>query len=218
MSIQLTTEETILRDKIVVLMEKIKKKFDQFSIGNEVHEFIEEAGTLSHQLHMSLKERNHEPRHHKYMVKNRELAVEHPDFYKHVHPIEDLLKFLDNEKANDDPVDQTIGCEFKFEIYTRRWEHNDIYTIKRTQDGWHVSFKMINGPCDKGGNPFLYRNFDQDSVSYPSGLEYWLESLWNQAESKGLSQVEVQQALDELAKWVVVTEKNAPSGGVWGDY
>jgi hypothetical protein len=40
------------------------------------------------------------------MIKNRQSQPDEPHFYMHYHPIEDLLKFLDDPHANDDPVEK----------------------------------------------------------------------------------------------------------------
>ncbi len=179
---------------------------------------IEDAGERSHQLHMLLKARGMEPRHHAYMIKNREMQPDAPDFYMHFHPIEDLLKFLEDEHANDDAVDQTIGIEFTFRVFSRRWDHEDTYTVKRTKEGWDINHSAIGGPCDKGGHPFLFRNFRQDSIQFPAKLDGWMEWLWKQAAEKGLAEAQVQTALQELADWVSQTEQSTPDGGVWEGY
>lgn len=152
------------------------------------------------------------------MIENREMQPDTLDFYMHFHPIQDLLKFLDDEHANDDPVDQTIGAEFSFRVYSRRWGHDDSYQVIRTKDGWDISHAAIGGPCDKGGNPFLFKNFRQDSIQHPARLDGWLEWLWNQAAEKGLTPAQVQAALAQLAEWVRQTEQSAPDGGVWEGY
>ena len=85
------------------------------------------------------------------MIENRGMQPDDPDFYLHFHPIQDLLKFLDDEHANDDPRDQTIGAEFSFRVFTRRWGHDDTYKVIRTKDGWDISHIAIGGPCDKSG-------------------------------------------------------------------
>ncbi|MEI7728341.1 MAG: hypothetical protein WCO56_02170 [Verrucomicrobiota bacterium] len=146
------------------------------------------------------------------------MQPDNPDYYQHFHPLEDLLKFLEDPSANDDPVDQTIGGSFTFRVYSRRWKREDQYRIKRTADGWEVAHIAINGPCDKGGKPFLFRNFDQDSIQYPAGLAGWLEWLWTRASEDGLSKDAVQQAINQLAAWVSATEKGSPQGGVWKGY
>ena len=76
----------------------------------------------------------------------------------------------------------------------------------------------IGGPCDKGGRPFLYENFRQDSINFPSGLEDSMEWLWELASSQGLSHEAVQAALQQLADWVSATEKGKPSSGIWESY
>lgn len=43
------------------------------------------------------------------MLENRGVPVEDIEFYNHIHPVDDLLKFIDDINANDDPEDTTIG-------------------------------------------------------------------------------------------------------------
>ena len=218
MKIPLNPKEEQLRISIAERMEKAKKAFAEGRIGDDVRNCISEAGKFSNELHTLLKDRGFPPKHHVYMIKNRELQPDDPQFYMHYHPIEDLLKFLDDSDANNDPVDQTIGSEFTFRVYSQRWKHDDQYRLKRTKDGWEVGHKMIGGPCNKGGQPFLFENFRQDSINFPNDFEGWLERLWNQASSQGLTFDQVQAALQRLADWVTITEENAPSGGIWEGY
>jgi len=157
------------------------------------------------------------PRHHKYMIKNRGVEPDNPSFYNHIHPIEDLLKFIDDPTANDDPEDQTIDHVFDLTVFSRRWGHDDTYKLKRTKRGWHVSYIAIAGGCDKRGNPYLYKNLNQDSINYPKDLPGYLEWLWDQSEEKGLSHQEVQEALNKLGKWISVCEQNSPDD-IWRGY
>ncbi|MBN3346146.1 hypothetical protein CF050_04455 [Clostridium botulinum] len=163
----------------------------------------------AHELHMSL---SPSPKHHKYMIKNRGLDPKDPEFYYHIHPVEDLLKYLDDTSANDDPQDQTINEEFDLPVYSRRWGHKDIYTIVRCENGWEVTFNAINGLCDKSGNPVLLKILDHDFINYPHDLGGYLEFLWNQANENGLSHEEVQTALYDLGRWISTCESNTPSG------
>lgn len=218
MSIELTENEKNLREEIRGQLDTVYKMLKKYRIDNEVQDLIEKMGKNAHELHMSLKNNGNEPHHHEYMLENREVEPEDPQFYMHVHPVEDLLKFIDDPHANDDPKDQTIGQDFEFRVYSRRWGHEDIYLFKRTAEGWDIQFLLKSGPCDKGGNPFLFDNLNHDLIQYPRGLDGWLEWLWEQAASKGLSKGEVQTALNELADWVCCTETNAPSGDVWKGY
>jgi hypothetical protein len=218
MSIELKPAEKILRSEIEERLNKARAAFEEGRLGDDARQWLLEAGKKAHELHMVLKQRGHEPRHHAYMIRNRELPADHEEFYMHFHPLEDLLKFLANKHANDDPIDQTIGVEFEFCVFSRRWGHDDSYHITRTADGWTVGHLMINGPCDKGGRPFLFENLRHDSISFPDGLDGWMEWLWNQAASSGLSAEQVQQGINQLAEWVSATEKSAPHGGLWEGY
>ena len=218
MGIELTSEEATLRDAIAKRVEELRKAFSESRHGADIREKITETGALGHRLHLLLKKRNLEPKHHAYMIQNRGMKPDAPEFYAHFHPLEDLLAFVDNPHANDDPIDSTLGEEFSFRVYSRRWDHEDTYTIRRTADGWDVSYMAISGPCDRGGQPVLYRNFDQDSIQYPEGLPGWMEWLWDQAATKGLTRDEVQEGLQDLANWVSNTEKNSPHGHVWDGY
>jgi len=215
MSIQLEPAETILRDEIIERIEKVRKSFAVGQIGDRDRKAIQEAGDRAHKLHMLLKGRGFEPKHHAYMIKNRELQPDDPGFYLHFHPIEDLLKFLDNEHANDDPLDQTLGAEFEFTVNARWGAPNVTYRVTRTESGWDIYNPILGGPCDTGGCPHLFQNFDIDFVIYPSKLDWYFAWLWNQAKDKGLTYDEVQHALQELANWVTQTGLSAPTYGVW---
>ncbi len=212
---KLKAEEARLYAEIEELVGQARDRFSKSDIGFDLRKIISDAGKKAHELHMLLKSRGKEPKHHAYMIKNREMEADHPDFYLHYHPLEDLIAFIKNPRANDDPLDRTLNETFTFTVYSRRWGHDDTYTMKRTSEGWHVNHLMISGPCDKGGQPFLFRNFDQDSINYPSGLRYNLEVLWMRASEDGLSKEKVQVALNQLAAWVSKTEKSTPTKGIW---
>jgi len=69
------------------------------------------------------------------MIKNRNCQPDDPEFYNHIHPIEDLLAFIKNPTANDDPKDITLNHEFDFKVYTNRWGHADTYKLSRIKRG-----------------------------------------------------------------------------------
>lgn len=218
MSVQLTPDEKVFRDEITDLLRKANEGIDSGEVGEEVDAWITEAGAIAYRLHMSLKERGLEPKHHEYMIKNRGYQPDNSEFYQHIHPIEDLLKYIDNEHANDDPVDKTINEKFKFSVYSKRWQRHDNYSITRTIDGWMFSHITIFGPCDKGCRPFLYESFRQDIIVFPDGLDGYFEWLWNEAKERGLEPANVQKELQILADWVSATTRSAPSGGIWEGY
>ena len=219
MSIELEADEQVLLEDIKTKLAQVRKAYEGFPPKEtNVPELFQEIGDKAHQLHIALRERDHEPKHHAYMIKNRDMLSDDPEFYMHIHPIEDLLAFIKDPHANDDPEDLTIGHEFTFTVYSRRWGHDDLYRLTRTETGWDVQMTTHSGPCDKTGRPFLYSNFTNDSVFYPAELEGYLEWLWLRAADQGLTHEHIQEALDKLAKWVKATTDSAPSGGVWEGY
>lgn len=180
---------------------------------DEAHALYDEMAKIAHELHMSLKDSGYEPKHHKYMLENRGVPVESIEFYDHIHPVDDLLKFIDDVNANDDPEDTTIGQKFTLRIYTRRWGHYDHYYMTRTENGWHFEGMMISnsGECGKDESPNLCRALEHDSVCYPKQIGDFMEYLWNQA-SEGLTVDEVQECFDTLGEWISSCEMNAPRG------
>lgn len=111
----LSDEQKKLRDK---LKELNKRAWDivnnrDYSSQQDINEVFYEMSKTAHELHMSLKESGHEPKHHRYMIDNRGVPADDIEFYNHVHLVDDLLKFIDDVNANDDPEDTTIGKEFK---------------------------------------------------------------------------------------------------------
>lgn len=105
--------------------------------------------------------------------------------------------------------------EFSFSVYSNRWAIDHVYTIKKTARGWHVSYIAISGNCEPDGNPYLFQNFKQDSISYPSDLGMHLHWLWGQLDSGLLSTSETQSMLKQLGDWVSFCEKSQPQWIGW---
>jgi hypothetical protein len=178
---------------------------------------IDAMGRAAHALHMALKARGREPKHHKYMRKNRGVDPTDVEFYRHVHAVEDLFAFLSDDHANDDPVDLTMGAEFAFRVYVRRWRHDDTYRVTRTRKGWTFRHndELATGRDGRiAGRPGtgLFHLLDHDSVNYPEELPGYFEWLWEQAADRGLDRDQVQQAINDLAEWVSICERSSPSG------
>lgn len=180
--------------------------------GEALRKLCIKMAETAHKLHMSLKNRGIGPKHHAYMIKNRGCQPEELEFYRHIHPVEDLLGFIKDRNANDDPSDVTIGIEFYMKIFVRRWDREDTYRIKRTESGWHVEFLSIGGDCDKTGSPYLYMNLNHDGVCYPAQLGEFMEWLWDKAAEKGLKKNEVQRAINQIGTWISLCEKKMPKG------
>jgi hypothetical protein len=218
MRIELVDREENLRSEVEQALKKLKGSLSGARPSDDFNEIMNEMGTKAHELHMLLRARGKEPKHHGYMIKNRGTESTDREFYLHIHPVEDLLAFIADSSANDDPVDQTIGSDFTFEIRSCRWGHSDTYSLHRTATGWDVKHLSIQGPCDKGGHPFLFKILDHDSIVYPKSLDGYMEWLWKKASEEGLTYEAVQAALQELADWVTLTERDKPRGGLWAGY
>lgn len=219
--VPLDERERVLRDELGEFVKKYYFKSDREENGDSdsVQDLVlpplSEMAQKAHELHVYLKDKGYEPVHHNYMLKNRVVPPEDTEFYNHIHPIEDLLKFIDDPNANKDPEDVTIGEKFTFRVFSHLWGHNDTYHLTRTKDGWTVRFRESSIPSDRGGHPGLYYQFDHDDIDYPRNLPYMLRWLWDRARDKGLTKEQVQEAIDELANWISEIEKQSPKGEVW---
>jgi hypothetical protein len=210
MKVYLNPEQEKMRDHIQDLYIEAMSYFKgkSFDIPSDrMEEIINEMGGLCHRLHMQL---NPKPKHHKYMIENRGMQPEDPNFYYHVHTIEDLLKYLEDPHANDDPEDITLNQKFEFKVYTRRWGHYDLYHVTRNKDGWFISHLSHNGQGGKNAEPVLSYILRHDSVSYPQNLPSIMEDIWIRAEDEGLTKEQVQEMLNQVAEWVSIVEKNYP--------
>ncbi len=208
--VDLTDEQRKLRKKIEGLLKLLKDELRAESTlsWSEKQYIYSEMAKAAHELHMSLE---HKPKHSCYMIENRGVDPEDIEFYCHIHPVEDLLAYLDDTKAND-LEDQTLGHVFKFRVYSHKWGQKATYHLTRNIDGWFCEFKTHNEQGDKSGYPILYKIFNDDAISYPHDLPRFMGWLWTQACEKGLSHSDVQKALEDLADWVSHCERCVPRG------
>ena len=211
-SFKLTKEEKETKNKIernIKYIQDLHKKSE--------HDFtkVKENAKLCLELHRSLKRRGVPPIHSKHMIENRRVSTSDSlEFYEHLHPQEDLIKFTKDTTANtknSNKKDVTLGKEFKFLVYSKRWGHKDCYTIKRNIGGWHISFVSTQGQCDHGGDPYLFENLRHDSIGYPNTLESYMYSVWSRADN-GATYKEVQEMLNKIAEWVSLCEESTPEG------
>lgn len=110
--------------------------------------------------------------------------------------------------------------KYRLNIFTRRWGHDDTYTIEFTDTGWIFNGVMIpnSGPCDPKGVPYLYQTLDHDSVNYPEALGEYLEYLWYKINEGELQSSEIQHSLNVLCDWINICEKSSPIEGVWDHF
>ncbi|WP_141550815.1 hypothetical protein [Bacillus thuringiensis] len=174
----------------------------------EHDQLFAQMADVAHELHMSLEPR---PNHKRSMIEARRMQPEEVDFYRSIHAVEDLLAYLDNTDANNEPEDQTMGDAFEMLIYSRRWGHEDRYTLTRNEQGWHVSHQTYTGQSGRDALGALIPSLRQDSVKYPHQLGDVMETIWNQAAIGGLSHNEVQSMLYDVAEWINATERAYPT-------
>ncbi len=105
--------------------------------------------------------------------------------------------------------------KFSFTVYSRRWGYTDTYCIEHNSVGWHVSHMALNGQCTPDGTPYLYGNFEQGLINYPSGFAGMLTNLWDLIDCGAITQTFAQSRIQQLADWVSNTEKNTPK---WPGY
>ncbi|MCM3202703.1 hypothetical protein [Bacillus cereus] len=206
MAIELNAQQLKLREEVQKNLIIAKKSIHDHEIDKD-NEAFDKMAVAAHQLHISL---TPAPKHRGNMLKNRGVSPEDPKFYQHIHPVEDLLAYLEDPTANDDPVDQTLDTQFNMTVFSSRWGHTDNYTVVRNADGWHTSFMGQSEQGGKDAQDSLAVLLRHDSISYPNDLAYVMEDIWNQAADRGLSQEQVQAMLDEVANWITATEKNYP--------
>lgn len=175
---------------------------------------IGRAAAIAHQLHIELKSAGSEPRHRGYMLKNRGVPPTEIEFYRHFHPLEDLVAYLYG-RLDVDPIDQTIGAKFTVMVPCRRWGHPEPFEFTRTSSGWDVFSVALGGQCDQSGEPHLFELLRREGIEYPHGLAAWLEELWHMCADAGISHSQLQKGLQALAKWIGDVECNIPSKGVW---
>jgi len=89
----------------------------------------------------------------------------------------------------------------EFKVYSRRWGHLDNYQIRKTSKGWWIGFSSRTGDCNKEGKPFLFENFEHDSINYPVDLGGYLEFLWQKADEGNWTEKKIQPKLNVLARW-----------------
>lgn len=90
----LTDEQQILKDNLKRTHDKLLQYLDSNfkSISKqEANRLYKDMAQTAHNLHVSLKESGHEPKHHRYMIVNRGCSPESVKFYQHIHPVQENI-------------------------------------------------------------------------------------------------------------------------------
>ena len=101
-------------------------------------------------------------------------------------------------------------------VFTRRFGHDDCYTIKKTDKGWYIENEYYNGDCDTFGKPTLFDSLNHDSVNYPEALGDYLDYLWRESSYKDNDWI--QEKLNELFEWVKEVEESTLKTPFWKVY
>lgn len=215
--LKLTESQTKLKSELEILYNQIWQYIEsdqKLLSGDDASRLYDEMARKAHELHMSLKDSGHEPKHHKYMIENRRCTPDDVRFYRHVHPVQDLLAFIDDVHINDNSKDKTIGKTFTMKVFTKRWGHYDQYEITRTDKGWDIRVLSDSYSSNKSMSPELNHLLDNDGVCYPKDINLFFEWLWDKAAEECLTKAKVQSAINKIGKWISECEKNAPRDGV----
>ena len=158
----------------------------------------------------------------KYLLYNRGIdpELETLDYYEHPDCLNALLNdvkskgiILSNES------DDTLDREITFKVYTRRWGHEDRYSIKRTVNGWYCEYMAISGKCKKNGEGGLFSNLDHDCIFYPKeGVAYAMEKLWEAADEGEIAFDELTKRIQQIADWISTVEKSIYAQPEWVGY
>lgn len=158
----------------------------------------------------------------KYLIYNREKnpELEMLEFYEHPDCLNALLNDIKNQGiVLSNKSDETLNKEIKFKVYTRRWGHEDVYSIKRTVNGWHCGYIAIRGECKKNGEGGLFSNLDHDSIFYPKeGVAYAMEKLWEDADDGVIDFDELSERVQQVADWISEVEKSINAQPEWVGY
>lgn len=188
------------------LKEEYKKKFkilDDSDSNRPTRELVR----LATKIHWNIL-----PEYEEYMIVNSELYpnMDTEKYYNHFHTLEDLYRELNKEgkKVNSKKGDINLNKKVGVAIFSRRWDHSDVYVIERTVKGWKVSFRQEREGGKEG--EALIKTLKHDLINYPNSLGTFMCNLWNKADATEVSEDELKHDLEQIANWINICEKNTP--------
>lgn len=152
------------------------------------------------------------PEYEEYIIENRSVFPDEAEkYYDHYHTIEDFVHFVDGEGKKISKLgDLNLDKDLKLRVYSRRWGHDDVYTICRTKDGWLVQSLGGAAKAHKDGTGALIETLKHDSIVYPESLNFAMEQLWELADQTPMESDELQEYLNQMGEWISITEKSVP--------
>lgn len=185
-----------------------------FKPTEKAHEIIKKTKVTAAMLHWI-----HIPLYPEQTIMNLDIIPEEntEGYYNHFHPIEDLYRVIfENGEIAWDSIegDYNLNSPMKMRIYSSRWGHDDIYSVKRTMTGWnfkHLSYDVncsADGSLDGSKKDGFHSILAHDSIHYPyDGVKYALEILWKKADSTNMSIKELEGQIQEIGDWINAVEK-----------
>jgi len=82
-------------DTITAMTLKAKATFRE-DITGRAWPLIDVAGAYAHALHLDLEHSGQKIKHSRIMLENRRLQPNHPEFYCHLHALEDLIEIINS--------------------------------------------------------------------------------------------------------------------------
>lgn len=196
-----------------VNLEEMKKQyiqeFEEVAKDYSYDKITKELIELASKIHW-----NELPEYEEYMIVNSELYPNKDtlQYYDHFHTLEDLYNELIGKGKNKKSKkgDINLNQEIEIRIYSRRWGHEDRYSIIRTTKGWDVHFHQEK----KGGKEgeALINTLRHDFINYPNSLGNFMWHLWNKAENNEMTVEELKYDLERIARWINLCEENTPEG------
>ncbi|MFA5528838.1 MAG: hypothetical protein WC996_09535 [Peptostreptococcales bacterium] len=191
-----------IHETIDIFKKKFKDLFD-----SEANRATRELVRLANKIHWNIL-----PEYEEYMIVNSELLpnIDTEKYYNHFHTLEDLYRELNHEGKNvkSKKGDLNLYKKIGVEIYSRRWDHNDVYFIERTVKGWRVTFRETREGGKEG--EALTISLRHDLINYPHSLRNFMLNLWKKADAQEVSVEELKKDLDQIAHWISICEKNTP--------
>lgn len=205
--IHLTAEQETMKHTLHLQLETVMHMARNYNTGEEYDNAFSNMGDTAYRLALSLET----PPTFTQSVLNgaEDLTPNDRDFYNHVHVVEDLLNYLEDNEANNPPVDRTLGASFQMRVHTNRWEHEDTYHLIRNSEGWYISHNTYNARADIEARPTLNRILEHDLVSYPYNLNEYMSRTWHYG-ANGATREQIQEQLNAIAEWISITERNKP--------
>ncbi len=145
------------------------------------------------------------------MIINSDIIPENDliNYYNNYHALEDLLYTMNEDtQVYSYKGDINLNHPVPFNVFSRRWGHDDCYHIKRTINGWYVEYLANSGESEKDGTGAIFNILNHDSIFFPEeGVKYAFETLWNEADNNEMSVDELAMKLQEIADWISAVEK-----------